>query len=122
MAIQGVKNVTLSQIPYLDGAILGRRGQVPSTWVEIYTVDNIFVSIIMLNKSICPDIPDLNIRVLRTSGNTSSVRVESNRVDTSVVILELVDDLLGGEVEESNFTRGAISTASNQSRIRSERC
>ena len=94
MAVQGVKDMTLSQIPNLNGAILGGRGQVPTTWVEINTIYNIIVSIIMLNESIRPDIPNFNIVILRTSGHTSSIRVESHRVDTSIMILELMNDLL----------------------------
>ena len=39
MAIECVKDVTLPQVPDLDGGIVGRREEVPTVGVEGYLVD-----------------------------------------------------------------------------------
>jgi hypothetical protein len=48
MAIKSVEDVSLPEVPDLDGRILGSRKQESAIWVESNLTDRILMSIVML--------------------------------------------------------------------------
>lgn len=59
MSIKCVKNVTLSQIPDLHSTVSGATDEVTAIRVEGDIVYTFIVGIIVLNKALRTDIPDL---------------------------------------------------------------
>ena len=66
--------------------------------MKIDIVNNITVSIIMLNQPLTSNIPDFYSLVLTTTCDTCSIRVELDCIDRLFVVTELVNLLSGGEI------------------------
>lgn len=74
--------------------------------------------IIMLNKSLTSNIPNFDALILRSTSKTSSVWMELDRVDSSIMILEWVDELSRCEIPQLNSS--ILRPRCNQPRIRTK--
>ena len=98
MAIKGVKNVTLSQIPDLNSTISGATDKVTAIRVEGNIIYTFVVGIIVLNKALRTDIPDLYGLISRAASDTGTVRVESDAVDSALVVVKATNLCLGAHI------------------------
>ena len=74
--------------------------------------------VIMLNKSLTSDVPNLDALILGSTGKTSSVWMELDRVDALIVILERVDELSRCEIPKLNSS--IFRSRCNQSSVRTK--
>jgi hypothetical protein len=88
MTIKSVEDMTLSQVPDLDRWIIWCWKQVPTIRVEGNLVDCFLVSIVMLEKSLAANVPDLNGSIWAATCNTSAIWVESNWVNNVLVVIK----------------------------------
>lgn len=76
MTVEGVQNVALSEIPDLDGRVVGGWEKESSIRVESDWIYSIWVGIIVLEESWTSYIPDLYWFVSTTTSNASTIRVK----------------------------------------------
>lgn len=76
MAIQSIKNVSLTQVPDLEGRVVARGEQVAAIGVEVNLVYIATVCVVVLDEALASDIPDLDCAVLAATGHTGTIRVE----------------------------------------------
>lgn len=74
--------------------------------------------VIMLNESLTSDVPNLDAFILGATGKTSTVWMELDRVDASIVILERVNELSRCEIPKLNSS--IFRSRCNQSSIRTK--
>ncbi len=80
--------MSLTQIPDFNGRIGGCREQVSSIRMERNFVHHIISCIVVLDRLVHPDVEDFDDLVGATGGNTGSIWVELDRLDSLVVIME----------------------------------
>ena len=69
--------------------------------MEINFINNITVSIIMLDESLASYVPDLDCLVLTATGDASTIWMKFDRVDSFVMVVsKLSDHLSRGKVPE----------------------
>jgi hypothetical protein len=66
--------------------------------VEGNIVDTFVVSIVVLNKALRTDIPDLDGFISRATSDTGAVGVESNAVDSALVVVKATNLALGAHI------------------------
>ena len=76
--------------------------------MELNIGHHVTVSIVVLNESLAPDVPDLGSFILRASCNACTIGVELDRVDAILVVHKRVDRLSGREVKQ--FDRSVIGS------------
>ena len=74
--------------------------------------------VIMLNKSLTSDVPNLDAFILGATGKTSTVWMELDRVDALIVILERVDEFSRCEIPKLNSS--IFRSRCNQSSVRTK--
>lgn len=100
MTIQGVKNMTLSQIPDFHGAVGGATDKITAVRVKGDIVDTLVVGIIVLNKALRTDIPDFNGFIGRATSDTGAIGVESDAVDTALVVIKATNLALRAHIPQ----------------------
>ena len=76
MPVKSVENVSLPQVPDLDGRVIAARKQVPSIWVELDVGARGGMSIVMLNQPLTSDIPNLDGVIVGTRSDAGAVWME----------------------------------------------
>ena len=61
--------------------------------MKVYLVDFGTVSIIVLYQPLATDVPNFDGAILATTGNASTIRVEPDRIDSTVMVDKSVDAL-----------------------------
>jgi len=78
VTIESVEDVALSQIPDLESRVLGSREQVAAIRVEGNLIHISRMGIVVLDEPLRSNVPDLDLLVLSTRSNASTVWVELN--------------------------------------------
>ena len=104
MAVKGVHDLSLSQVPNLDRCIVRCRNQKLPVRVERYRVDSLGVSVVVLEETLRANVEDLNLLVAGGRGQARPVRVELDTGEHSCVIVELIDYLFSAQIPELDAT------------------
>ena len=88
--------------------------------MEGYLVDSISSSVVVLDWLLTANIPDFDDFVRGSTGDAGAIWVEFNGSYTLTVIVEGVDDALGGDIPE--FHGGVFRARCDQARVWGELC
>jgi hypothetical protein len=92
--------MTLSQVPNFYCRIVWGRDEESSIGVESHLIDNILMSIIMLEESVASKVPNLNAFVCTTTGNASTIWVKLHWINNVFMIIKAVNWLLLCDIPE----------------------
>ena len=112
MAVKRVQNVSLAQIPDLDGRISTCRDEIATVGVEGYFVDDVVAGIVVLDWFLASDVEDLDYFVGATRCYAGAIGVELDRAHSLVVVVESVNEALGGHIPHLNL--GIFGAGSNE--------
>ena len=118
MPVERVKDVTLTKIPDLDSRVAGCRKKVSSVGVESDLVDAVGGGIVVLNWLLTADIEDFDHFISTSTCDASTIRMEFDRLYTSVMIVESSDKSLRGNIPQ--FAGAVLGSRGDESSIRGE--
>ena len=119
MAVQGVQDVTLTEIPDLDRRVSSCREQEATIRVEVDFFDDVRGCIVVLDGLLTADVEDFDNFVGATASDAGTIWVELDRLHALVVVVEGVDQSLRGYVPHLDSV--VFGTRGNKPRVRGEK-
>ena len=100
MTVERIHDLSLSQVPDFDGAIVTGRDEELSWGVESDRVHFLFVSIVMLQKPLRSGIKNFDLLISSARGEAGAIWMESDALNHTCVIGERVHDFWISHIPE----------------------